>query len=95
MQIDAVDPGLYKAGRVGDTNKDTTNRRKRIGRLANKQNNTDLNINVEGGEEGPTMYQNVRLLDVAIQKNVNEYDRQDVVHNVRQLFCGIVRCTRL
>ena len=37
MQICAVDPSLYIAGRVGDTNKDTINRCKRIGRLANKK----------------------------------------------------------
>ena len=37
MKICAVDPSLYIAGRVGDTNKDTTNRRKRIGRLANNK----------------------------------------------------------
>ena len=75
MQICAVDPSLYIAGRVGDTNKDTTNRRKRIGRLANNKKYTDLNINGEDGEEGPTMYQKGRLPDVAIQENVNECDR--------------------
>ena len=37
MQIDAVDPGLYTAGRVSDTNKDTTNHRKRISRRANNK----------------------------------------------------------
>ena len=57
MQIYAVDPGLYKAGRVGDTNKDTTNHRKRISRLANNKKDTDLNINWEDGKERPTMDQ--------------------------------------
>ena len=37
MQIYAVDSGLYKAGRVGDINKDTTNLRKRINRLTNNK----------------------------------------------------------
>ena len=46
MQIDAVYPGLYIAGRVSDTNKDTTNRRKRISRRANNKKDTDLNKNV-------------------------------------------------
>ena len=53
MKICAVDPSLYIAGRVGDTNKDTTNRRKRIGCLANNKKYTDLNINGEMARKDP------------------------------------------
>ena len=112
MQICAVNLSLYIAGRVGDTNKDTTNCRKRISRRANNKKDTDLNINGEDGEERPTMDQKGQLQDVAIHGPVDGCDRQGVAargpvpssskpnalpldHNVRQLFCGTVCCTRL
>ena len=68
MHIDAVDPGLYRAGRVGDTNKDTTNRRKRIIRCANNKIETDLNKNMLSFDVTPLLIEHCNIPNYEICK---------------------------
>ena len=78
MEIEAVAPGLYKAGTVSDTNKDTTDRRKRIRRIAQnilgpkwRQTSANEMLQIESSKSIPSYDVTPLLIE---HSNIPQYD---------------------